>query len=77
MGFVQSQGSGKVAQFDHTGAVVYVPLTNYDDVCDAIQTFAISKTGVFTFKGVAIYDQEANDLYNPSMLTITGNGKFA
>jgi hypothetical protein len=55
------------AQFDHTGENVYVLLygsqTNVNGTCDGIQTYGVSKSGTFTFKGATEFNQPGSDFF--------------
>jgi hypothetical protein len=70
-------------EFDHTGANIYISLVNGLDengnlICDGLQTYGISETGLLTFKGATEYAQDNVNIYDgPTLPTITGNGKFA
>jgi hypothetical protein len=72
---------GAVAgEFAHTGETVYILLSgapgDNDGACDGIQTYGISKSGTFTFKGATAFNQEASYFYAGNLPTLTGNGKF-
>ena len=70
-------------EFDHTGTTIYVPLNGGQDdngnlLCNGLQTYTISKTGMLTFKGATEFNQDNVGITGlPSLPTITGNGKFA
>jgi hypothetical protein len=60
-------GSGP-GEFDHTGAKIYVPLGVGDEngTCYSLQTYAISKTGLITFKGATDFDTAGRLRYLPT-----------
>jgi hypothetical protein len=79
IGYTESGVLVGAGEFDHTGANVYIPLSDGGNgVCDGLQTYGVSTTGILTFKGVTEYDQDNIGITSlPSLPTITGNGKFA
>jgi hypothetical protein len=71
---------GAVAEFGHTGETIYIMLSGAAGdgagACDGIQTYGISKSGTFTFKGATEFNQESSYYYAGNLPTLTGNGKF-
>ena len=67
-------------KYDHSGQNVYVLLYGAEGdgngACDGMQTYGVSKSGVFTFKGVTEVNQESSMLFSGMLPTLTGNGKF-
>jgi hypothetical protein len=64
--------------FDHTGQNVYAVLYDANNpMCDAIQTFAVDKTGVLTFSGATVYDQGSNNAGVETVPALPGNDNFA
>ena len=69
-------GTISAAKFDHTGENVYVELSGANDgECDGVQTFGLSKSGSFTFKGDT--ELQEGDEFWSHLPSVTGNGKFA
>ncbi|MGA2539340.1 MAG: hypothetical protein ABSF53_25265, partial [Terracidiphilus sp.] len=62
------------SEFDHSGENVYVLLSYADTDCNAIQTYAISESGQFEFKGDTTVSTGSN--FAIGLPTMTGNGKL-
>jgi hypothetical protein len=63
---------------DQTGHNVYVPLYEASRaMCNAIQTFNISKKGILTFNGATVYAQGTNVAGGETVPILTGNNNFA
>jgi hypothetical protein len=71
------------AVLDHSGQDVYVslkgaPAGDGNDLCDALQTSSLSSSsGMFTFKGDLLVDEDSKTSGSDTLPVLLGNNKFA
>jgi len=76
-------GTTSGAVLDHSGQDVYVslkgaPAGDGNDLCDALQTSSLSSSsGMFTFKGDLLVDDDSKTSGSDTLPVLFGNNKFA